>query len=220
MPEIRRLIILGCGYVGREVARRAGEAGWAVEALTRNPAKAARLRDELGLRVVEGDLAASSWHDALDPADATVVNCVSGGGGGEAGYARSYRDGMRSLVAWARQGPPRVVVYTGSTSVYPQTGGEWLDDDAPTAASTPLNALLLEAEAVLREAVTEGLLPAATVLRLAGLYGPGRHHLIEQVRAREAELPGFGDYHLNLLHRDDAAAAVLLAAERALAGFH
>jgi nucleoside-diphosphate-sugar epimerase len=44
------------------------------------------------------------------------------------------------------------------------------------------------------------------VLRLAGIYGPGRLHLVNQVRA--GEVSGRGEHHLNLAHRDDIAAAV------------
>jgi nucleoside-diphosphate-sugar epimerase len=44
------------------------------------------------------------------------------------------------------------------------------------------------------------------VLRLAGIYGPGRHALLEQVRS--GAVSGLGDHHLNLIHRDDIAAAV------------
>jgi len=220
IPPSHRLIIFGCGYVGRALAQRARDAGWQVEALTRNPDKAAALRSALGVRVVLGDLAEDAWHGELDPVGASVVNCVSGGGGGEAGYARSYRDGMRSLVGWAAGAGVRTIVYTSSTSVYPDSNGDWIGDDAPTAATTPLNTLLLEAESILREAVANAAVPSATILRLAGIYGPGRHYLIDRVRRGVAELPGHGDTHLNLIHRDDAAAALLLAVEKASAGFH
>ncbi len=49
----------------------------------------------------------------------------------------------------------------------------------------------------------------AVVLRLAGLYGPGRHHLLDQVRAGALEIAGEGAHHLNLVHRDDVCGAVL-----------
>lgn len=214
-----RLIILGCGYVGRAAATAARDSGWVVEALTRHQATAQSLRDDLGIRAVVGDLASDTWHQSLDPAGATVLNCVSSGGGGETGYAHAYRDGMRSLVRWVQQGRPQTVIYTSSTSVYPDADGGWVDEDALTRATTPLNGLLMETEGLLREAVEAGTLTSATVLRLAGIYGPGRHYLIDQVRSRVAVLPGRGDYHLNLVHRDDVASAVRCAAERPVPGF-
>jgi nucleoside-diphosphate-sugar epimerase len=50
---------------------------------------------------------------------------------------------------------------------------------------------------------------AATVLRLAGIYGPGRTHLVEQVRS--AEVAGRPEMHLNLIHRDDIVAGLWAA---------
>jgi nucleoside-diphosphate-sugar epimerase len=48
-------------------------------------------------------------------------------------------------------------------------------------------------------------------LRLAGIYGPQRHHLLDQLRAGETEVGGRGEHRLNLIHRDDIVAAVLTA---------
>lgn len=209
----RRLIILGCGYIGRALAEAALRAGWTVEALTRSEASAARLRSELGLRAVSGDLADAEWHALLDSRGAWVVDCVSSGGGGIDGYRQAYLEGAESVREWLRRRPGvRGLLYTGSTSVYPQSGGDWVDDDAPTTASTPLNEILLQTESVWRKIAAEGLAPRVAILRLAGIYGPGRHHLIDRLRTGETVFPGPGDYYLNLIHRDDAAAALLALA--------
>jgi len=64
---------------------------------------------------------------------------------------------------------------------------------------------LLAAEDLLRGAT--GAWRRAFVLRLAGIYGPERHHLVEQVRA--GEVAGVGEHRLNLIHRDDAVAAIV-----------
>lgn len=48
----------------------------------------------------------------------------------------------------------------------------------------------------------------AWVLRFGGLYGPGRHHLLDALRAGESTFPGSGDHWVNLLYRDDAVAAI------------
>ena len=204
----KRLVVLGCGYVGSAVARRARAAGLQVEALTRNPARAAELR-ELGVNPVVADLATDDWHERVVPGAEFVLNCVSAGGGGLDGYRRSYLDGMRSLAGWARRGPIGTVVYTSSTSVYPQTGGVVVDETATTEGADETGQILLEAEAVLRDAV--GAWGRWFILRLAGIYGPGRHHLLDQVRAGAAEIAGSGSQHLNLAHRDDISAAIMAA---------
>ena len=96
--------------------------------------------------------------------------------------------------------------------MYPQSGGARVNETAPVDREHERPRILAETEDLLMA------LPAAagrrTVLRLAGIYGPGRHHLLEQVRS--GEVAGRGDHHLNLIHRDDICRtirAVLLSTE-------
>ncbi len=202
----KRLVIFGCGYVGGAVARQAVERGMSVTALTRNPAKAAALRAAGVGEVIEADLAGDAWHARIPGGAEFVVNAVSSGGGGLEGYRRSYVDGMKSIVGWAeRNGGVGTLVYTGSTSVYPQDGGVTVDETAPTDGVGEHGEVLLTAERVLREAPATAV-RRWIVLRLAGIYGPGRMHLVEQVRA--GSVAGRGTHRLNLVHRDDICAAI------------
>ena len=202
-------MVFGCGYLGGAVAREAVARGLRVTALTRNAVQAASLRAE-GIATLEADLATESWHAAMaaaGPAD-FVLNAVSAGGGALENYRRSYVEGMASVLRWAATLPaaPRTFVYTSSTSVYPQGGGAQVGEDASTSGASERGALLLEAERTLIGQI--GLAAASRwfVLRLAGLYGPARTHLVDQVRA--GEVAGLGTHRLNLIHRDDARAAI------------
>jgi nucleoside-diphosphate-sugar epimerase len=47
------------------------------------------------------------------------------------------------------------------------------------------------------------------VLRLAGIYGPGRHHLLNALRAGTTRFTGAPEIHQNLAHRDDIVSAAL-----------
>jgi nucleoside-diphosphate-sugar epimerase len=200
----KRLVVLGCGYLGGAVARAAAEEGAQVTALTRNPVTAEALR-AVGVETVTADLAEAEWHPRIAGAPDFLVNCVSSGGGGIEAYRRSYVGGMASMVAWAeRHGAAGTAVYTSSTSVYPQGDGARVDETAPTGG-TERAALLLEAEDLLRR--SGGAWQRGFILRLAGLYGPGRWHLVQQVR--DGVVAGSGSHRLNLVHRDDAAGAVL-----------
>lgn len=214
-PRSPQLVIFGCGYLGFSVAREALTRGIQVTAVTRNAAKALLLR-EAGIATVEADLSGSAWHERVPAAPAWAVNCVSSGGGGLEGYRQSYVAGMASIVEWARRhGPVGTMVYTSSTSVYPQDGGVVVTESAPTDAAGERGQILLEAERLLQLANgsrTAGS-PADSagwerwfILRLAGIYGPQRQHVVDQVRT--GEVSGLGSAHLNLIHRDDAAAAI------------
>lgn len=204
----RRLVIFGCGYVGSAVARAALAVGARVEALTRNPEKAAALRAAGLTRVVEADLATPDWHGAIEGAPDFVVNTVSSGG--PAHYRRSYVDGMRSILDWAAtRGAIGTMAYTSSTSVYPQGGGAVVDETVDAPGATPNGAIIRESERLL-EAAAGRECARHFILRLAGIYGPGRHHLLDQLREGAATLNGVGEHRLNLVHRDDIVSAILL----------
>lgn len=94
---------------------------------------------------------------------------------------------------------PRRVLFTSSTGVYAQTSGEWVDESSPAVPTHFSGTALLEGERI----VQSGAFPA-TVVRLAGIYGPGRTRMIESVRAGTATIPAAPAY-VNHIHRDDCA---------------
>lgn len=204
-----RMVIFGCGYVGSEVARQAVRRGIRVTALTRNEGKAAALRAQ-GLEVLVAGLSTDDWHAAAPSSADYVLNAVSSGGGGVDGYRRSYLEGMKSILGWARGlSSAGTLVYTSSTSVYPQDGGVRVDETASTEPNNELAAILLEAEQLARQAGASGIFRRSFILRLAGIYGPTRHHVLDQVRS--GNVAGRGTHRLNLAHRDDIAAAIWAA---------
>jgi len=205
----KSLVIFGCGYVGTALARAGRAADARVTALTRNQATAEVLRAE-GVTVVQADLAGDEWHGRIPSGTDFAVNCVSSGGGGLAGYEHSYLQGMRSIVRWTGQGgaPIGTLLYTSSTSVYPAGGGDAVTETTATAGASPRGAVLRAAEEVLEQA-PPAVCARWFILRLAGIYGPGRHHLLDELRSGSPVFSGRGDHRLNLAHRDDIVSAVL-----------
>lgn len=216
--------IAGCGYLGGAVARAVRQAGARVTALTHNVATAAALA-EAGMTPLVASLADETWHARVAGPVDFILNCVGAGGGDLAAYRRSYYDGMQSLLAWAFAGggPGATLVYTSSTSVYPQDAGELVDEDFPVGATSPQSGILVATEELVRHPAALSApgtwpFPRRFVLRLAGIYGPERQHFSRQVRS--GSVSGQADAWMNLIHRDDAVAAVLAAwtAPAAVAG--
>jgi nucleoside-diphosphate-sugar epimerase len=202
-------MIFGCGYVGSALAAYCRASGVRVGALTRNPEKAAHLR-AMGLdEVIEGDLDDPSWHASLKGDYEAVVNCVSSAGGGIGGYRKSYVDGQRAILDWATGKGIKSYVYTSSTSVYPQDGGVTVDESADTTEAPETGQVILESEQLIADAAAQ--FEHWYVLRLAGIYGPRRHYLLDQLREGAGVIPGRGDYTLNLIHLDDIVAAICAA---------
>jgi nucleoside-diphosphate-sugar epimerase len=90
--------------------------------------------------------------------------------------------------------------------VYDVDDGSVVDETTPATGASPTAEVILEAEALLHARRPDGI-----VLRLGGIYGPGRERLITQVRDGEARLaePAGSSPHTNRIHRDDAAAAIV-----------
>ena len=143
---------------------------------------------------------------ALAGARALVV-CYAPGRGQE--RRALYVEGTRRLFAAAAGLRLQRVVYTSSTSALPERDG-WIDDDEPEWPSEPRGRVQREAEALVAEECARIGAPWV-VLRLGGLYGPGRDLFRLYRDEPGAVLPGDGAQPTNLIHRDDAIAAVRAA---------
>jgi len=200
----RDLVIFGCGYLGCTLAETAAKLGLHVHAVTRNPETARRLRRS-GIAVFEGFLEDDGWHSAVPSAPACAVNCVGSFDRTVEGYHRSYVGGMESIARWSLNGAPGVLVYTSSTGVYGSASGD-VDEETEPGPLSEKSRILFEAE---RMVVDGGLAGRWFILRLSGLYGPGRHQLLDRVRSGDSGLSREVDRRMNILHRNDACRAIL-----------
>lgn len=192
-------LIAGCGYVGSALARLLVANGHRVYGLRRS-----RDVDVPGVETVRADLMEPGSLRSLPAGIEAVVYAASASERSDEAYRRAYVEGPRNLLRALEEGGQRVrrFVFVSSTGVYGQDGGEWVDEDSATVPSGFSGRRLLEGEAVVRG----GPFPA-TVLRLAGIYGPGRTRMIEQVRRGEAVCAA-GPSYTNRIHRDDCAGAL------------
>ena len=206
-----KLIIFGCGYLGSRIAAVAAQKGALVTALTRNRDQADELKRRGVERVIVADLKTHSWHQDAGGGYDFAVDCVSPGRDGLAGYQSAYVGGMQSIANWAGLHPVDAFVYTGSTGVYTEDNGGWVTEVSPVAGHSERARLLLDAEQRVPSAGPGWR--RGYILRLAGLYGPGRHHLLDRIRAGETDVASEKDRPLNLIHRNDAAEAVIACLE-------
>jgi len=193
--------ILGCGYVGLELGRRLTDAGHRAVGVRRSAAGLEAI-EAAGFEPVAADVTDPDSLAAVPDADAVVFAASSGGRDAEA--AREvYVEGLRTAIEsfGARESPPDRFVYTSSTGVYGDHGGDWVDEETPLDPATEKAAVLAEAERAARDLPPEYGVDG-TVARLAGIYGPERTRL-----ERYLEGPVTEGY-LNMVHRDDVAGAV------------
>lgn len=186
--------MIGAGYLGGEILRRFRAAGWEGVGVTLSG----------GEGCLACDVGDRSQVEALPDTDA-LVHCAASGRGGEEAYRNVYVAGCRNL---SGRFPGARWIYTSSSSVYGQTGGEKVDEMAGTLPDRATGRLLLEAEGIVLGA-------GGVVARLAGIYGPGRSVLLRKFLSGDAVVEEGGGRFLNMIHRDDAARAVLHLMSRA-----
>jgi nucleoside-diphosphate-sugar epimerase len=194
-----RVLIAGCGYVGRATANLFHSAGWEVEGWTASGASGGRPYAIQAVDLSDRDavLRTGGSFDA-------VVQCASSRGGGAEAYRRIYFDAAQNLVAAF---PEALLLFTSSTSVYAQSGGEWITELSPAAPRRETGRVLRETEELV-------LKHNGIVARLGGIYGPGRSALLRKFLAGEAVIDSEGHRFVNQAHRDDIASALVLLVQR------
>ncbi|WP_132057434.1 SDR family oxidoreductase [Halorussus amylolyticus] len=202
--------ILGCGYVGLELGRQLTASGHRAIGVRRSESGQHEI-EEASFEAVRADVTDADELANIPDVDAVVFAASSGGRDAEA--AREvYVEGLRSAIEafGSRESPPERFVYTSSTGVYGDHGGDWVDEETPLDPTTEKTEVLAEAERIARELPSEyGI--AGTVARLAGIYGPGRTRI-----ERYLEGPVTEGY-LNMVHRDDIADGIRFLLEQDLA---
>jgi nucleoside-diphosphate-sugar epimerase len=216
-----RLLVTGAsGFIGRVVCRRALEQGHEVTALVRRPGS-----EPPGTSAAAGDLGRDGGLDeAIAGAGRSGVDCVVH----LAAEIASQRDGAKVAevnVAGTRRlldacaglerapdsgaGPPRFVF--SSTVVTGDAHGALLTEESALPVETPYGRSKQECERMILEC---GL--PAVVIRPSHVYGPGGWYGEELVpRLRQPgrlAVIGSGENLWDVVHVDDVAAAILLAA--------
>ena len=202
-----RVLIAGCGYLGQAVAELFLADNWGVEGWTMSSDSAHKLSTKpCSVRAV--DISQADQVRAQEGDFDAVVHCASTRGGDTDSYRRVYSDGARNLVE--RFCKSRIL-FTGSTSVYAQESGEWVTEESPAEPKHENGRILREAEGLV-------LANRGIVIRLGGIYGPGRSALLKKFLTGDAILDSENDRFVNQIHRDDAAAAVRLLIKRRESG--
>jgi nucleoside-diphosphate-sugar epimerase len=207
-----KALVVGCGYVGTALGRALVERGDAVAGVCPSEKSVASLQ-VAGIEPVIADITSLDSLRRIKPEFDAVVDCVSSSRKGEDGYREVYLRGTHNLLEWVKASPPGILVFTSSTTVYAQADGEWVDETSPTEPPHESGKILLEAE---RLFLASGL--PVTILRLAGIYGPGRHAMLDKLRQGAPSLPGDGGCYVNVAHRDDIVSALVAALDRRPAG--
>lgn len=201
-----KILTLGCGYVGATLGTKLQMLGHEITGVVRTPESAKALQAS-GFKVRIADCsipkeAVTACEGEFD----VVVFAISSKG---SDYQCTYVQGMQNVLSAFSKGEklPRLFFYTSSTSVYTQTDGEWVDENSPCQPLHENGKFLLQTEQLLSQAAKNRF--STYILRLSGIYGPGRHAMVDKLRAGIEALPGDGLHWINQIHRDDVVSAII-----------
>lgn len=197
--------IAGAGYVGARLAEMLVADGSTPIGLKRDPSNLPP-----GVRGVAADVSdpatLRALSDAIHPDDPlhAVVYAVSPAGRSEDAYRAAYVDGVGNVLDFLRDHMPHPVrfILVSSTGVYGQDDGRWVDENTPPEPADATGSVILAGERAAAD--RDG---GAVILRLGGIYGPGRTRTVASVLDGSAGCPA-PDRYGNRIHRDDAAGAI------------
>lgn len=198
-----RVLIAGNGDLGSRIADRLRATGASVRSIVRRPRP--NNSDLIALDLTQPVLGA--LPDAFD----LLLHCVAPSVRDELSYRAVYIDALRHLLDAVPSA--RRLVFVSSTAVYGDHGGARIDESAACCPRDFNGRVLLEAEALAQSCGRDAL-----VLRLGGIYGPGREMLLKRVRSGVPLLISEQPLYTNRIHVEDAAAAAAHLITRAASG--
>jgi nucleoside-diphosphate-sugar epimerase len=204
-------LIVGCGYLGRRVAALWRQSGPPVVAVTRSENRSLELASE-GIDTIVADVTRPQTLGALRSSEfeRQGIDCVLFAVGHDRTAGQSieevYAGGVRNLLTVLPHSVQRFI-YISTTGVYGPAEGAWVDERTPPDPRREGGRASFAAEQVL---AGHALGANSVILRLAGLYGPGRVPFLKELQAGDP-IPAPSRGYLSLIHVDDAAAAVIAA---------
>lgn len=196
---------IGCGDLGTSIGTELVAEGWQVFGVRRHPPA------QTPFPQVAIDVLANPQALRTLPAPDFVVYTVTPPQRTEEAYRAVYDTAVQAVLKELPATLSRFLLVS-STGVYAQQQGEWLDENSPAQPAGFSGQALLAGE----QHVFAGGLPA-TVVRLSGIYGPGRHRLIERARSGAPVVQNPPAW-TNRIHRDDAAGFLAHLLRRSHAG--
>lgn len=208
-----RIAILGAGYIGGKLIVPLKKRGLTVRVSTTTPSKANDLEtiaDEVFLLKGNEKNKTELFLKDCDGLILTVAPKESGD------YQATYLETAETI----RDTKPKLkyLLYTSSTSVYGNYHGNLVDEETKPMPESQQGEILLNTESTYLKSLLDET--KVCILRLGGIYGPGREVLNRVKKFAGRKIPGNGSSITNLIHCDDIVSAILWSLDQELVGVH
>ncbi len=216
MTKETNVAIIGCGYVGIEVAKTLTKKGHHVTATTRKPERL----DALSKVAQKSVILRGNDEDEFVPIivnNETIIITIASDSSEH--YESAYLHTAELFRHLALEMDlPRRLVYISSASIYGDHHGRWVDETSSLLAKGEQAKILIDAEKNYTSLEEIGW--DVCVLRLADVYGPGRG-ISKRVRALlDHPIAGSGDQYTNMVHKEDCVGAINYALTHNLTGIY
>ncbi|MFB2553121.1 SDR family oxidoreductase [Ensifer soli] len=206
------VLILGAGFSGQAIATAMMRRAHSVTGTTRAATKREAL-EALGIRplIFDGETIGPELAEAMARTTHLVQSIAPGAAGDPLFRAdRPPLAAMMPNLAWAG--------YLSTVGVYGDHDGAWVDEDTPCRPASTRSLERIAAEDAWLGFSRESGIPVA-VLRLSGIYGPGRNALcnLAEGTARRLVKPG---QVFNRIRVEDIGAVTDFLAARGLGGVY
>lgn len=215
MSDPKNIAVIGCGYVGGEAAKIWHNRGGHVTGTTRSPARL----EEIAKVAQKGVLI--KGNDEMEFASLIKANetlLITIGADRLESYDSAYRQTAQLFRHLALEMDlPRRLIYTGTSSVYGDHRGQWVDEESDLLTETEQGKILIETERLYQSLAEFGW--HVCCLRFTEIYGPGRE-LSKRLKRQHHSLPGMGNQYTNMIHKTDCAGAIDYALRHDLEGVY
>jgi len=192
-----RVLIAGCGDVGNVLAVSLLQDGHLVYGLKRD---ISTLPD--GVQAIAADLLNPMTLTDLPSEIDSLVFMPTPARRDQAAYEDIFIKGLKNLWSALKKTPVRTLLVS-STAVFGEANGGWVNEETSPGPTGFNGRVLLK-----MEQLASRIMKSPVVVRISGIYGPGRERLIRLAASEGLEIQQSPPCYTNRIHRDDAAAAL------------
>lgn len=213
---MKQVAIIGCGYVGTELAKQLGKNGYFVTCTTRNKKKLPTLNKVAQHSAICRGSDEKEVSHIIKDQDVIVITV-------SADSMDAYKDTYLRTAQTLRhialdKKKPKTLLYTSSTAVYGDQNGYWVDENSPLSPDSDAIKVLIEAEENYQSLADLGW--KVCIFRLGEIYGPKRDLVKKVKELQDHVVPGKGDTYTNMVHLHDIVGACEYAINHQLEGIY
>ena len=214
-----KIAIIGCGYVGSGVAKLWHQKGEQVTVTTTNPSKQGQLQNIASEVIVLTGNDLTGLKRLVADKEVVLLSVGASQRTPET-YHQAYLETTTNVIRAIREtGKVQQLIYTSSYGILGKQPVELVDETAIPNPSTEFSEILTKTERVLLSVSRSEF--KTCILRLSGIYGPGRELIKIFGRISGKTRPGLGEKYTNWVHLDDIIGAIDFAKQKQLHGiFH